>query len=232
MKVSVCMPYYNREKEVVRGVASVIEHNPELDLSFSIACDRSRPPLAIECFPEEHRDLIRLGWIMGEPEPRNPCKPINLSVYRAIMHQKPDVIALTGPEITHINPVLTMMVAAISVSEAKFPYVTARCEDERGCIAGAEVDYNADGRLPVPEGAHFHFLAAFTPALWVEAKGFDEAYRFGQACDDNDWLWRCHRAGATFYHINETVLHEKSTTTWNMPHNRDLFFEKWPELKS
>ena len=239
MTISVCMPYYNREKELIRGIESILKHNPTLDLKFSITCDRSRPPLSYSCFSPAYSDLVRINWIQGTPEPRNPCKPINLAVNRAIKHQDPDLIVLTGPEITHTEQTITHMVdlyRAIfddpAVDTPLLSYITANCYDKRGKIAGAGVDYTKDGRLPVPEGAHFHFLAMFSPELWEKAGGFDPDYRNVQGCDDNDWLWRCHKAGARFYCVDSAVWHEVSTTKWNMPHGRDLFYEKWPELKS
>ena len=230
MKVSIAMPYYNREDQLIEGVYSLFKTYPLLDFVISIACDRSRPPLSLDIFPSGQRAHMLASWIEGKPEPRNPCVPINLAVNRAISRLKPDVIVLTNPEIIHVRPVIDEMLLVIK-QEGPDTYVTARCEDERGVIAGTEVDYSKAGRLPVPEGAHFHFLAAFTPALWAKAGGFDPDYRFGQACEDNDWLWRVKRAGGLFRHVDTPVFHQKSTTVWNLPHNKDLFFEKWPELK-
>ena len=80
MTISIAMPYHNREPELIRGIESILKHTPELDLKFSIACDRSRPPLSELAFPKVWRDLVMINWIQGTPEPRNPCVPINLAV--------------------------------------------------------------------------------------------------------------------------------------------------------
>lgn len=224
--ISICMAHYNRPNELDEGVYSIFKTYPQLDFEISICDDRSRGPLSLDRFPSGQRAHIRLSWLMGTPEPRNPCAPLNLAVNRS----KGDVIVLTNPEIIHTKPVLTEM---LEVLEAAGPmaYVTARCEDERGVIAGREVDYSKDGRLPVPKRAHFHFCAMLHRSLWEKAGGFDEDYRNGQACEDNDWLWRLHNAGAEFFHVDTPVWHIQTKLKWNLPHNKDLFYKKWPELR-
>ena len=215
--ISVTMPYYNRLDELKRSVAAYEKLYSDYDIS--ICDDRSSPRLEHIFSPN-----VVIDTITGSSEPRNPCVPINLAVNGA----RYDIIVLTNPEIEHREDVFTSMLELLD----KNSYVTARCVDDRGVLAGKEVDYSKSGRLPVPEGAHFHFCAMLCRELWEKAGGFDEDYRFGQACEDNDWLWRLHLVGAEFKHVEKTVYHHQTHVKWNLPHNKDLFYRKWPSLIS
>jgi GT2 family glycosyltransferase len=87
------------------------------------------------------------------------------------------------------------------------------------------------GRLPMPPGSGFHFCAMLHRSLWERAGGFDEAYRAGQGCEDNDWLWRLHAAGALFILRDDLVVwHRATALRWprgGLPGNRRLLKSKW-----
>jgi GT2 family glycosyltransferase len=68
---------------------------------------------------------------------------------------------------------------------------------------------------------------AFRRTLWEKAGGFDEDYRGGQGCDDNDWLWRAYAAGARFRVAPVLVWHHDHALAWRLPLNRELFLRKW-----
>ncbi len=139
-----------------------------------------------------------------------------------------NIIVLTNPEIEHREPVLLEMLELLNEPN---DYVVARCwDDELGWLADQSVDYSTAGRLPVPPGAHFHFCAMFNRELWEKAGGFDEDYRFGQACEDNDWLWRLWESGANFKLIDGEVRHVSTHTQWPegaWQRNKELFYRKW-----
>lgn len=211
------MSYYDRREQLehsIRAYEALYD-----DLELSIVDDRSRPSLVC---PETRFDVKFSRIESKDHTPKNPCVPLN----QAVNQSTRDIIVLTNPEIEHRYPVLLSMLDLLDDDA----YITARCEDQRGCIAGPEVDYTKAGRLPVPEGAHFHFCAMLTRKLWERSGGFDEDYREGQACEDNDFLWRLHRAGADFKHVEVPVYHTKSTVKWRLPHNKELFYSKWPDL--
>lgn len=218
------MPYYNRFDQLMRSLRSLEDVYAgyfEFDqIEISICDDGSDIPLGyLDCL----FDVTITG--LNKSPPLNPCIPINIAVEQATN----DIIVLTNPEIEHREPVLLEMLELLTDMES---YVVARCyDDELGWLADESVDYNTGGRLPVPPGAHFHFCAMFNKELWEWAGGFDEDYRFGQACEDNDWLWRLHRQSAKFKLTEGVVYHHRSGVKWKRPHNRDLFLEKWPELK-
>lgn len=223
--ISICMPYYNRYPQLRRSLNSIedvyLEHVDFDDPPEIVICDDgSSPPLGLlETYFTVQ--IIRLP----ESPPLNPCVPINEAVETA----SSDIIVLTNPEIEHREPVLLEMMEMLQHED---DYVVARCyDDELGWIADSSVDYSKSGRLPVPPGAHFHFCAMMHESLFWRAGGFDEDYRFGQACEDNDWLWRLHRVGANFKLTHGTVYHHRTGVKWGRPHNRELFFQKWPDLR-
>lgn len=221
-KISVCAPYWKRPQALQEMFTTYQHLYPKLDIEFSICDDGS--PVSDSAFDvplPPHSQVIRL---QPKDVPLNPCVPINEAVNRSHC----EIVVLTTPEIEHREPVLQEMLMLLGDDEDN--YVTARCWDERGIwVAGPEVNYNTHGRLPVPPGAHFHFCAMFRRSLWEKAGGFDEEYRHGQACDDNDWLWRLWSVGAKFRVAQGVVYHTKSDIKWNLPHNRHLFMRKWPQ---
>lgn len=82
----------------------------------------------------------------------------------------------------------------------------------------------------MPEGSGFHFCAMLNRTLWDKAGGFDEDYRDGHACDDNDWLWRLESAGAKFLMRDDLVVqHFQSEVNWGgrLARNRRLLKQKW-----
>lgn len=214
--VSTCAPFWNRQPALDEMVATYRSLYPGVELSI---CDDGSIP------PAKAPEGVILTRLAEKSRSLNPCVPIN----RAVAASSGDVIVLTNPEVVHRESVLGTMFEAL---ETPWDYVTARCYDvvSRLWLAGPEVDYSTGGRLPVPPGAHFHFLAMLHRSLWDRAGGFDEDYREVQGCDDNDWLWRLSRVGARFRTAPVTVYHERSTTRWDLPHGREMFRRKWPEV--
>lgn len=217
--ISVAVPYWNRQPALDRMFEQYARLYADLPIEISVCDDGSRPPAIARVGPFP----VLMTHLPEKRDPLNPCVPIN----RAVNASTGDIIVLTNPEIEHREPVLPAMLAML---DGPLDYVTARCMDTRGILlAGDGVDYSTHGRLPVPPGAHFHFLAMFRRELWDAAGGFDEEYRQWSCCDDNDWLFRVHRAGAVFKSCPLTVWHTPKSTPWVMPHAAPLFWRKWPE---
>jgi GT2 family glycosyltransferase len=141
-----------------------------------------------------------------------------------------DVIVLTNPEVEHREPVLDEMLALL---ETENDYVVAPCIDADGTVlAGRGVDYSAAGRLPVPQGAHFHFAALLRRDLFERVGGFDPSFRQGRGCEDNDWLWSLHAAGARFRLSETPVYHYRTPHVYEVSgeSNRDRLQRKWGHL--
>jgi hypothetical protein len=207
--ISVCMPYWSRQAALDRSLAAYGRIYAGLDMEIVICDDGSPEPVkAPGC------TVVSLP---GKTVGLNPCVPMNA----AVRASSGDVIVITNPEIQHHEDVLSGMLALL---EEPNDYVTVACRDVNGMwLAGPEVDYTKNGRLPVPPGAHFHFCAMLTREL------FDEGYRNGRACEDNDWLWSLHAAGARFRLAPGTVWHHQTPHVYQGTHasNRDRLFAKW-----
>ena len=218
MKISICLPYWKRQAQLDGMFENYASQYPDLDLEFSVCDDGSPVPAVVP----EGCILTRLPT---KDKALNPCVPIN----RAVAASTGEMIVLTNPEIEHRTPILHEM---LGLFEGLDDYVMASCQDTRAkqtWVAGPKVDYRGGGREAVPKGGHFHFLVMLYRSLWLRAGGFDEDYRQGQACDDNDWLWRLCSIGAHFKVTMGAVFHHPSNITWRIPHNRPLFLRKWPK---
>ena len=233
MVISICTPYWDRQPELNRMFDMYACLYPDLPLEFSVCDDGSPVPayVPLDWFPMEpwvsYCVLTRLSKKDG---PLNPCTPINHAVATSIG----DVIVLTTPEMEHQGPILKEM---LSLLQDDMDYVSARCIHTPGDIwlTGPESDRNPlRGRLPSPPGGCFQFLTMLRRSLWEKAGGFDEDYRHGQACDDNDWLWRLYEVGAQFKVTTGVAVHSRPNNkrlAWGIPHNRELFDRKWPEQR-
>lgn len=214
--ISIVMPYYMRQHALDCGLASIRALYHGLDYEIVICDDGSPVPVIapgcrIVTLPVKHHAL-------------NPCVPINRAVAAALG----DIIVITNPEIEHRMPVLAAMLAVCG----KPDYVMAACQDVSGkWLCASSVRGGQDGRGPMPYGSGFHFCAMLTRGLFERAGGFDEAYRDGQAFDDNDWLFRLQQAGARFCLRDDLVVwHHKTPCAWppgGHARNRQLFESKW-----
>ncbi|MGH8236131.1 MAG: glycosyltransferase family 2 protein [Steroidobacteraceae bacterium] len=215
------MPYWQRQHELNRSLAAYRAVYPDVDIEFSICDDGSSVPV--------HAPGCVVTTLPRKDCALNPCVPINVAVRASTS----DVIVLTNPEIEHREPVLQDMLAALQGPD---DYVTASCyEEDRGIwLAGPRTVYGTSGREPVPPGSHFHFCAMFRRELFERAGGFDEDYRFGQGCDDNDWLFRLAAAGANFKHVDKTVYHHRTVHAWTgtTKQNAALLRKKWLSSES
>lgn len=217
--ISVCMPYYQRQKELDRSLEAYRRVYAGTPLEFSICDDGSPSPvIAPGC---------RVTSLPKKNHALNPCVPINV----AIRNSTTDIVVLTNPEIEHREPVLLEMLAALTDEN---DYVTTGCKDSRkgDWLAGPLTAYGTEGREPVPPNGHFHFCAMFHRSLFDRTGGFDEQYRRGQGCDDNDWLWTLYAAGAVFKHVDGVVWHHKTPHKWTgtMERNAGILRKKWGHL--
>ncbi len=218
MRLSVCMPYWKRQAELDRSLAAYAAIYPPGALEISICDDGSPVPVKAP------------GCIVTSLPPKrvglNPCVPMN----RAVRASSCDVVVITNPEIEHREDVFSDMLALL---ETESDYVVATCKDVDGLLlAGEGVNYRTHGRLPVPPGSHFHFCAMLHRSLFERVNGFDEIYRYGRSCEDNDWLWSLHSVGARFRLSSRTVWHYKTPHEFAGDHerNRSILVKRWSEL--
>lgn len=212
------MPYWARQPELDRSLAAYRRlYGSALEISI---CDDGTPApvVAPGCLvtrlPKKHTGL-------------NPCVPMNVAVRASTR----DIVVLTNPEIEHRTDVLGPMLALLGNDPRN--YVIAACMDVNGQqLAGDGTDYGSGGRMMVPPGGHFHFCAMLRRELFEQAGGFDEEYRHGRACEDNDWLWRLHATGARFINCPQVVWHYRTPHRYDASgsDNRALLTRKWGHL--
>lgn len=216
--ISVCMPYWHRQAALDRSLEAYRRlYADSLEIVIAAdGCDVTAPGCTVVNLPPKTKAM-------------NPCVPIN----RAVEGSTGDVIVLTNPEILHTKPVLNQMRESLDHPDR---YVIAACwhrSDTKGkgwWVAHSSCKAGQGGRLPMPEGSGFHFCAMLNRTLWDKAGGFDEDYRDGHACDDNDWLWRLESAGAKFLMRDDLVVqHFQSEVNWGgrLARNRRLLKQKW-----
>ena len=214
-RISVCMPYWQRQRELDRSLAAYRALYRHLDLQVSICDDGSPNPVQAPGCLVTRLPTKEIGL--------NPCVPMN----RAVAASSGDVVVLTNPEIEHTEDVLSGMLPMLEHAD---DYVTVACRDAGGLwLAGPQVDYTRNGRLPVPAVAHFQFCAMLPRALWDRVGGFDEDYRHGRICEDYDWLWTLADAGARFKTAPGLVRHHATPHAYQGVHatNRDRLMKKW-----
>lgn len=216
------MPYWNRPRELTRSMKAYATAYPDLELEFSICDDGSL--VALEA-PGPNCKVTRLPRHLNA---MNPCVPINVAV-NAASH---DIIVLTNPEVEHRVPVFQQMLKQLQYTD---DYVMAGCIEatngER--IAGIGTAYGTAGRQPVPPDSDLHYCVMFHREMWEMTGGFDEEYRTGLGCDDNDWLWRLWTAGAVFKRASVDVWHYRTPHRWTgtLEKNAALLRSKWGHLE-
>lgn len=211
--ISVCMPYWQRQGELDRSLAAYRRLYKGIEISV---CDDGSPE------PVDAPGCV-VTRLPAKAVGLNACVPMNA----AVRASSGDVVVLTNPEIEHREDVLAGMLALLEHAD---DYVTVSCRDVDGTwLAGPEVDYGKHGRLPVPPGSHFHFCAMLTRELFDRVGGFDEGYRFGRACEDNDWLWSLEDAGARFRLAPGVVWHYRTPHKYEgtQASNRARLVSKW-----
>jgi GT2 family glycosyltransferase len=213
-----CMPYWKRQAELDRSLAAYRRLYGHLDLEISICDDGSPDPVvAPGCI---------VTTLPRKATGMNPCVPMNA----AVRASSGEVIVLTNPEIEHQADVLTGMQQLL---RGPTDYVTAACRDADGTwLAGPEFD-RQKAQAPMPPESNYHFCAMLHRSLFEAAGGFDDGYRAGRACEDNDFLWRCFEAGANFIQAPGQVLHHRTPHQFvgsvksNMERLRSRWADRW-----
>ena len=227
--ISLILPTFNRHHATDRALILMAEQYPDLDLEVVIVDDGSETPYLA---PYEMPWPVRVDYLRPKSYPLNPCVPINWGV----LESRGEFIALSSPEILHVNPVLEQMRDAI-IGTGPSTYVTAAvwCPEQKRWHAHSTRRPLCPDRTTfvLPEGSQYHFLSMMTRTLWDQTGGFDLDYRDGAGYDDDDFVMRLARAGARFVMRDDLIVeHPKegarsAWTTAQFHRNRGLFLSKW-----
>lgn len=228
MMISVILPYWNRQAVLAASLARYRELYADLHMEIVIVDDGSPERGVVDGDFPWRVQLVRLPY---KTTPMNSCVPINLGVEAS----SGEYVVLTSPEVMHRAPILSRLREECERLGPK-GYVSAACWGvERKfwyCHSTLEPDGLAIGRAKVPEGAKLHFCAMLRRALFDEVGGFSEEYRDGVSYEDNDFLWKLHRAGAVFGMRDDLVTDHMPAPRCKWPaggleRNRKLFERTW-----
>jgi glycosyltransferase involved in cell wall biosynthesis len=227
--ISVVMPYWRRKEALEKTLSQYKKlYSDFKSLEIIIVDDGSPEPATIEGQWPWPISVIRLPKKGGA---LNPCIPFNVGATAAYG----DILCITNPEVIHQVPILRDMADEL---ERLGPtgYVAASCWDEASkvwyCHTHLCPPEQKMGRARIPEGAGFHFFAMFYLSFFESIEGFCEAYRDGQGFEDNDFLWKLHKAGAKFKIRDDLVTHHQQCPRTQWPkggHDRNmkLFESRW-----
>lgn len=224
--ISLVLPYFNRAEATTRALKRHADLYPDVDMEVVIIDDGSETPYYAPPGMPWPVHVIRMPRKAG---PLNPCLPINIGVQCSSGR----VLAISNPEIVHRTAVLPELVKSLETAD----YVTAACwcpETSRWHAHSNRTPLYADRtEVKMPAGAQYHFLAIVSRETWDACGGFDNDFRGGAGYDDNDFLLRLDRIGASFAIRDDLVVdHSRAGAhaAWT-PHmferNRKLFLSKW-----
>lgn len=231
--ISLILPYWDRKAATDESLALMAAQYQGVDLEVIIVDDGT---------PKQYTQPADLGLdvqVLRLPtklQPKNPCVPINAGV--AASHG--DIVAISNPEIMHVNPVLPRMREELeSLGDDGYVLAGCWCPDEKRwhCHTTRKFSKTNDAGALMPDGVGYHFLGMMHRSLWDKCGGFDEDYRDGAGYDDPDFVLRLLRAGAKFKICDDLVVHHphnEPRTRWNpagFEKNRALFFSKWQTKK-
>jgi len=215
--ISVIMPFWCRSQALQVNLAQYRKLYPSLDIEVIIVDDGSPEGTGmLDGFPWAVR-RIRLP---AKTAALNPCVPYNSGVRAA----RGDTIVLTNPEVVHRAPILETMRDGLGERS----YIAAACWSP----ARKKWYCHSSYRYKTPANAGLHFCAMLPRALYDEVGGFCEEYRFGQAFEDVDFLWKLHIAGTNCVIADELVTDHLKTTrpVWpygGLDRNRIIFESRW-----
>lgn len=217
MKISLLLPYWDRQEAANRALESLKQY-ADLDLEIIVVDDGSPVPFVAP--PGIDVKVIRL---QEKSEPKSPVVPWNIAAKVA----SGDILVLSCIEVIHEQPILEELVR--NVGKDDYVMAAAWCPEE-----GAWHTHSTVAVPDCPPGSGLGFCAALTPELYWRAGGFDEGYRDGAGYEDRDWIRRLHAVGAKFQIRDDLrVIHPKSGARiiWGaekFDRNLTLYRLKWP----
>lgn len=225
--ISLILPYWQRLAVAQAALAQMAARYPRLDLEVIVVDDGSPEAFTV---PPGLPWPVRLLRLPAKSGPLNPCVPFNRGAELA----QGDIIALSNPETLHARPVLQALHSQL-LADGPQGVVLAACQLEgtavwhcHSSVAGQVVE-----GVPMPDGAHWHFLSMMHRPLWDACGGFDEDYRHGAGYDDPDLVLRLDAAGAQFRIRDDLVVthvRNQARSAWTpeqFERNRRVFLAKW-----
>lgn len=225
--LSVVMPYWRRPEILGRNLSKYRDLYPT-DIEIIVVDDGSPEPAEVR---GEFPWTIKIVRLPAKTTALNPCVAFN----RGVAVSRGEIVVLTNPEVIHRTAILSGMRAELEALGPK-GYVAASCWSERArwwyCHSKLMPPPAQVGRAEMPDGAGLHFCSMLYRSFYDEIGGFSEEYRDGAGYEDNDLLWKLHRAGARFKISDDHVTdhHDCPRCEWpagGADRNRAIFESKW-----
>lgn len=221
MKISLILPYWDRQEAADKAIERLDALYADLDLEVIVVDDGNLVPFV----PPPGRLDIRVILLPRKDEPKSPCTAWNRGVEAATG----GIIVLSCIEILHEEPVLQQLADAVAANGPD-AYVlgSAWCPEEG--------KWHTHSTVPVPEcppGFGLSFLGAMHKELYQRIGGFDDAYREGAGYEDRDFIHKLAAASVQpIIRDDLKVIHPKTGARINwgvgkFQKNEALFRSKW-----
>jgi hypothetical protein len=237
--LSLILPYWQRQAATDEAMRALALHYSDMEgLEVVIVNDGGEPYELSRSLPL----YVVTHNLAPKDHPLNPCVPYNYGV----ANTRSEYIALSNPEILHIDPILEQMLEECKRDPMNYVMAACWCPEQKRWHAHssqkrsrrwpANHPHDNDVGAYIPDGASYHFMTMMHRSLWDKTGGFDEDYRQGAGYDDPDFVRRLHNAGAKFIMRDDLVVQHPRTgarADWTgemHARNRAIFMDKWQPL--
>lgn len=226
MKLSLILPYWDRQEAANKAFELLAQQYSELDLEIIVIDDGNVIPFKKPDLPLD----IKVITMPLKTIPMCPATVWNKGVEAATG----EIVILSCVEVLHDKPVLQEMFLRLkALGEKGYILASAWCPEEGAwhCHSTVKTPRN-------PWGTGIAFCGMMYKKLYNEAGGFGEEYRDGAGYEDNDFINRLLAVGAKFKICDDlVVIHPKSGASIQWPagsfqRNEGIFYKTWPTTPS
>lgn len=223
MKLSLILPYWDRQKAANKAFELLEKHYSKLDLEIIVIDDGNAIPFIK---PQVNLD-IKVITLPLKHIPKCPAPVWNEGVKAATG----EIIILSCVEVLHETSVIPQLVEQLErLGKDGYVLAAAWCP-EHG-------DWHCHSSIKTPRnpwGTGLSFLGAMYKDMYWKTGGFSEEFREGAGYEDNDFINKMLVAEAKFKICDDlVVIHPKSDASIVWPEgsfqiNEKIFYDKWPE---
>lgn len=224
MKISLILPYWDRQEAANRALERLDALYGDLDLEVIVVDDGNR----VRFVPPPGRLDIRVILLPEKDVPKSPATCWNAGARVA----SGEILVISCIEVLHDQPVLQQMADAVAAGGPDaYVLAAAFCPELNEWHCHSE--HVSGGAPAVPPDTGRAFCGAMHRDLYFKAGGWDEDFRDGAGWEDLDFINRMLRAGAKFQIRDDLIVtHPKAGAQIDWPdgafdRNRRLYEQKW-----
>lgn len=224
-KISLILPYWDRQEAANKAIRLLEKQYPEMDLEVIVVDDGNEIPF----LPPKTSLNLRVVRLPNKSNPTPQSRVWNAGVQASTGN----IICLSCVEILHETPVLQKMAEQLKqMGKNGYVLASAWCPEENKwhCHSTATIEY-------APPGTGAAFCSMLYRKTFDLSGGFDESYRKGAGFEDKDFIHRLLSIGVKFKIRDDLkVIHPKTGAkiqwkTEGFRRNKAIFLHKWPESK-